>query len=464
MRYSPPNPTEPGPPAANPQTTEDLLRQEIEDLKKQLAAKNTAHVDLHSAKPPHPSRGALWLLMVVIVVVIVAGFLAGFIPRERRESVIASETKAEQETLPVVSVVTAANSASVSALVLPGNVQAVTEAPVLARADGYIKRRLVDIGDRVAAGQLLAELEAPELDQQVRQAQASLAQAKSSQEQASANLDQGRGAAALAEITAKRWSNLALKGVVSRQENDTYQSQYQSSKDNVRALEKAVAAARSNVSAVEANLARLEEMQGYKMVKAPFSGVITVRNVDTGALVTATNTLLFRIAQTGMLRIYVNVPQANAESVHVGQAAQIRIADLANTTFNGTVTRTASSFDPASRTLLTEVQLANSNGALMPGMYAQVDLSTNRKDPPIVLPSGTLVVRADGPQVAVLRPDNTVHFQRIQIGRDYGDRIEVASGLEHGDSVIVNPSDAVREGIKVNPIQIAAKPTPAAAK
>jgi RND family efflux transporter MFP subunit len=200
-------------------------------------------------------------------------------------------------------------------------------------------------------------------------------------------------------------------------------------------------------------------------VKAPFSGVITVRNIDTGALVTATNTLLFRIAQTGTLRIYVNVPQANAESVHAGQAAQIRIADLANTTFNGTVTRTASSLDPASRTLLTEVQLANTNGVLMPGMYAQVDLSTNRKDPPILLPSGTLVVRADGPQVAVLRPDHTVHFQRIQIGRDYGDRIEVAGGLERGDSVIVNPSDAVREGVKVNPVEFAQKPAaPPAAK
>jgi multidrug efflux pump subunit AcrA (membrane-fusion protein) len=225
MRYSHSNPAEPGTPVENPRTTEDLLRQEIEDLKKQLAAKSAAHVDLHTAKPPHPSRGALWLLMVVIVVVIAGAFLAGFIPRARRESVIASETQAQQEALPVVSVVTAANSSSVSELVLPGNVQAVTEAPVLARADGYIKRRLVDIGDRVAAGQLLAELEAPELDQQVRQAQASLAQAKSSQEQASASLDQGRGLSSLAAITAKRWSNLAVKGVVSRQENDTYQSQ-----------------------------------------------------------------------------------------------------------------------------------------------------------------------------------------------------------------------------------------------
>ena len=210
-----------------------------------------------------------------------------------------------------------------SELKLPGTMQAVTEAPILARADGYLKSRLVDIGDRVQAGQPLAEIEAPELDQQIRQAKAAVEQAQAALEQAQANLEQGKANRELARVTAERWKTLAAQGVVSQQENDQYQAQLAAQNANVQALEKAISAQRSNVAAAKANLARLQEVQGYRIVKAPFDGVITLRNVDVGALVSAGSTLLYRIAQTGTLRTYVNVPQDNANSVHAGQPAQL---------------------------------------------------------------------------------------------------------------------------------------------
>jgi RND family efflux transporter MFP subunit len=324
-----------------------------------------------------------------------------------------------------------------------------------------MKKRYVDIGDRVKSGQLLAEIEAPELDQQVNQARAALDQVRAALEQASANLQQGQAQEQLAKVTAERWKNLQSKGVVSKQENDTYQSQWAAAQASVLALEKAVASARSNINAAQANLSRLTELQGYKDVYAPFAGVITVRNVDVGALVTEGTTLLYRMAQTDRLRTYVNVPQSDAGSVRVGQIARLSILDLAGHEFVGTVTRTANALDPASRTLLTEVQVQNSGGLLLPGMYAQVDLTTPRKNPPVLIPGDTLVVRSNGPQVGVVGADRIVHFQRLQLGRDFGDKIEVLSGLEPGQQVVVNPGDTVQEGAKVNPVLLREKKRPA---
>ena len=307
-----------------------------------------------------------------------------------------------------------------------------TEAPVLARSTGYIKDRLVDIGDRVKAGQLLAEIEAPELDQQVEQAQASLNQARAALDQSVANSDQGKSNLDLARITARRYGNLAAQGVVSKQENDQYQAAYQSQQAGLDALGKAIAASKSAVASSEANLQRLREMQAYKQVRAPFEGVITVRNIDTGALITAGSTLLYRIAQIGMLRTYVNVPQAYSDAVKVGQTARLSVANLPGRVFLGRVGRTASALDPTSRTLLVEVQVPNTSGDLLPGMYADVDLNIPVLDPPISLPADALVVRSDGTQVAVMRPDGTVHFQKIEIAADYGDHLDLASGLRCG--------------------------------
>jgi RND family efflux transporter MFP subunit len=425
---------------------------EIEDLKRQLEEHRRLALAGGARPPAGPSGLVLVLIALVLVALVVVGFFAGYLPRQRRESVLASESKAGSESLPVVNVRKIRRSDAKSSLVLPGNIQAVTEAPVLARASGYLKRRYVDIGDRVTEGQVLAEIEAPELDQQIRQAQATVDQTNSTIQQAEAALQQGRSNENLARVTAQRWENLSKKGVVSRQENDTYQAQWASQQANVQALEKAVAAARSNTSAAEANVARLKELLGYHTVRAPFAGVITLRNVDAGVLVNEGNTLLFRVAQAGRLRTYLNVPQADAGSVRVGQQALLVIPDLPGHGFPGAVTRTANALDPATRTLLVEVQVPNPSGALMPGMYAQVNLSVPRNNPPLLIPGDTLVVRSDGPQVAVVQPDGRVHFTLIKLGRDFGDRLEVLSGLEDGQQVVVNPSDAIREGAKVTPV------------
>jgi len=236
-----------------------------------------------------------------------------------------------------------------------------------------------------------------------------------------------------------------------------YQAQYHAQTASVNALEKAIAAQRSNVGAAEANLARLESMRSYRLVKAPFAGVITLRNVDVGALVTSGSTLLFRIAQMEMLRIYINVPQSNASFVRQGETATLRVSNLPGRIFTGAVARTANSLDPGSRTMLVEVHVVNRDGALLPGMYAQVSLSNTRDHPPLLLPSDALVVRPEGTLVAVVDSDHTVHLRKIQVGRDYGDRMEVVSGLQQGDTVIPSPGDLAREGLKVDPVPEGAK-------
>jgi RND family efflux transporter MFP subunit len=322
---------------------------------------------------------------------------------------------------------------------------------VLARANGYIKTRFVDIGDRVKEGQVLAEIEAPELDQQILQAQAAIDQANSTIEQTQAALQQGQSNEALAKITAERSQKLFDRNVVSRQDNDTAQMQFAAQQSNVSALGKAVAAARSSSSAFQANVARLKELKGYLTVRAPFAGVITVRNIDVGALVNEGSTLLFRVAQSDRLRTYLNVPQADSGSVRVGQHATLIVPDLGGRKFSGLVTRTSNALDPASRTLLVEVQVENANGALLPGMYCEVDLAVPRAAPPMLIPSDTLVVRGDGPQVAVVDPDGMVHFKLIHLGRDLGTSIEVLDGLEVGENLAVNPGDSVREGVRVKP-------------
>jgi RND family efflux transporter MFP subunit len=471
MRYTEPNQPEE---ITAPGSTEEQLRREVEDLKRQLREQHgqsaphgaphgsTAHPP---AKPWNPSAMTIWALFLGVIVIIVVAFFAGYIPLQKRNAVINSLAQEYDQALPRVEVIEVGASSKVSELQLPGNIEAVTEAPILARADGYIRRRLVDIGDHVTAGQPLAEIEAPELDQQVLQAKANVQQAQAALDQAVANEQQGKSNLELARVTAQRWGSLVAAGVVSKQDNDQYQAQYQSQIAGVNALEKAILAQRANIAAAEANLARLNEMQGYRIVKAPFAGVITLRNVDVGALVTTGSTMLYRIAQTGTLRTYVNVPQANSSSIHAGQKALVSVTNLPGRTFTGTVARTANSLDPSSRTLLVEVQVPNPDGALMPGMYAQVDFSNSRANAPLLVPAEALMVRAEGTQIAVVGPDSTVHLQKIVIGRDYGDRLEVLQGLQIGDRIIANPDDNAREGVKVDAVEAAdkaAKPSPAA--
>jgi RND family efflux transporter MFP subunit len=259
-------------------------------------------------------------------------------------------------------------------------------------------------------------------------------------------------------VTADRYAHLVSDGSVSAQDNDQAQAQYKLKQAAVQSLEQALRGQQSAIAAAQANVARLENMKGYRNVLAPFGGVITLRNVDSGALVNSGSTLLFRIAQTSALRIYLNVPQTNAGSVHRGDKASLTVSNLPGRTFAGRVARTANALDPSTRTLLVEVHVPNPDGALLPGMYAQVTLSNSRADPPLLIPSDALIVSGAGTQVAVVRPDHTVHLQNIVAGRDYGDRLEVMSGLNNGDVIVAHPGDVLGEGAAVEPVESTSEP------
>jgi RND family efflux transporter MFP subunit len=433
------------------ESSEQQLRRRVEELERELRQQRQEHPG-----PPaihwKPSPITISVLLLGLAVLLIGAFFAGYIPLQRRDALVRAETQEHEKELPHMEVMRVGRSSVQSGLTLPGTLQAVTEAPILARADGYLKSRLVDLGDRVHAGQPLAEIDAPELDHQLRQAEAAVTQAEASLEQAQANLEQGKSARGLAKTTAERWQALTAQGVVSRQDNDQYQAQLVSANANVDALEKAVQAQRSNVAASQANVARLQDVQGYRVVKAPFDGVITLRNVDVGALVTTGSTLLYRIAQTETLRTYVNVPQDNASSIHAGQSARLTLSNFPGRHFLGKVARTANALDPSSRTMLVEVDVPNGDGALFPGMYAEVDLSNAVANPRLTVPAPALIVRSDGAQVAVVSPDGILHLQKVAIGRDFGDRVEIVQGLTEGTTILSAPGDTAQEGARIVPV------------
>ncbi len=437
---------------------EEELRAEIAALRSKVAEqeKRLSHDKPAHHKVSRPSGVTLAIIAIVGIGAAVAAFFLGYMPRQERQSQLVERAKDDTAQDLLVNITKAERASGTFQLVLPGNIQAVTEAPILARATGYLKRRLVDIGDHVKEGQLLAEVDAPELTQQLQQSMAALEQARAVQEQANASLEQGRANEQLARTTAERYAALVKRGAVSKQENDNFQAQHAAQKANVLALEKAVNAARSSVNASAANVGRLREVESHQRVTAPFSGVITVRNVDTGALVNEGSTLLFRIAQTSRVRTYINVPQAEAAGMKVGVKATIKVPDLPSKEFIGTITHTADALDPSSRTLLAEVQVDNAGSQLMPGMYAQVQFRTPRREPPVVVRAEALLIRAQGPQVALVRPDSTIHIQLVKLGRDAGESVEVLEGLNEGDSVVINAGDRVLEGVKVKTVLIKA--------
>ena len=406
------------------------------------------------------SSCGIWVTAVVAVLLL-GGLLAlGYWPRATQARKLAAAAQADQRTLPMVSIVVVKQAPAEVDLELPGNVQALTEAVIFARADGYVKRRLVDIGDHVKSGQLLAEVESPELDQQIREAQATLRRAQSSLRQAEAALAQSQANFGLADATARRWQTLVSKGVLSKQDGDEKQSALDARKADVRAAEAAVQAARDNIAANEAAVQRLSELQSFRQVRALFAGVVTARNIDVGSLVSAgSNTSvreLFRLAQIQTLRVFVNVPQSEMTAIRPGIPCTLEVGELKGREFEGRVTRTANSLDASSRTLLTEVQVPNPSGELLPGVYATVHFKIRRSDPPLLIPSTAFRNTDKGPIVGVLREGTSVHLQPVQLGRDFGAQIEVTAGLQAGQKVITTLTDEVREGIKVKPV--AAKP------
>ena len=429
------------------------------------------------------------LYLVPILGAAAAVYLLGYLPRERTTRQLADAAASRRVTPPLVNAATVKRAATNTELLLPGNITPITEAYIFARAAGYLKRRYVDIGDRVRAGQKLADIEAPDLDQQVSQAEAALAQAQGQLGQAQATLEQFTATRDLAVITWDRYKVLTAKGAVSRQDGDNQATAAKTADANVVAQQKTVRAMEEFVRASQATLDRLKTLQGYEQITAPFDGIITARNVDVGALISATGSSLgpsranaaapsdvpsggeiFRLAEIGKLRVLVAVPQTNSPGIKVGQAATVAVQQIPNLSFKGKVTRTSSSLDAQSRTLLTEVDVDNPKGVLLPGMYAQVSFTTDRIDPPFLVPDAALVVKSSGTVLAVLQPLTTdeqqkartegidpatlarvrrVHFQTVEAGRDYGIELEVLSGLEVGQEVAVDPNDAVQEGALV---------------
>ncbi|MFI5250622.1 MAG: efflux RND transporter periplasmic adaptor subunit [Gemmatimonadales bacterium] len=366
----------------------------------------------------------------VIALVFLVLIAVGIVPRVRDARELKAESASVHGTLEVT-VVPAKRAAPTSALVLPGSIESLHESPIYARTAGYVERWTTDIGARVSAGQLLAQIQSPEIDQQSEQAKADLGQLR-------ANLN-------LAKRTVDRWALLAHDSVVTPQEVDEKQAAYD--------------AAVANLASGEANYKRLEQLQSFERVTAPFAGVVTSRSVDVGNLVNAGATLggtgsasgrpLFTVAGTDTVRVYVNVPQSAINLVQHGAAADILVRELPGSAFRGIVARNARALDAASRTLLTEVQIPNPKGVLLPGMYVEVRFAVTDSNPPLIIPANTLVIRTDGPQVALVRPNNTVHYQKIELGRDYGDRVEVVGGLDGDAKLIVNPTDDIREGVEV---------------
>jgi RND family efflux transporter MFP subunit len=391
--------------------------------------------------PPVTRRPARLGGMLLVGLAILAALLGGLIyngmrARSAAEAALATETG--QEAAPFVEVVHPVGDAPDQTLVLPGQTMAFIDTPIYARASGYLKSWNYDIGSHVRRGDVLAQIETPELDQQLREAQAQLAQMQAAVTQAQANMD-------LAKVTSGRTSEMVRQGWSSRQQGDQDRLTYAGSTA-------AVDVARANVRVAQAQVDRLEELTAFESVTAPFDGVITSRNTDVGALINAgagnPATELFHMASTGTLRIFVAVPETDAPDLHPGAAATITFDEYPGQMFQGTLARTDGAINPASRTLLVEVDVDNAEGKLLPGAYAFVHFTLPRRAHSVVIPANTLLFRSEGLRVAVVR-SGAAELVPITIGRDYGDRVEVLTGLDTADEVIINPSDSLVSGAAV---------------
>jgi RND family efflux transporter MFP subunit len=412
--------------------------------------------EAEKARAGPPTRSplrALILFFLVLAMLIGAAILLGVMPRRAREHALFAASQSESERPPVVNVVAAHIAPAQFELELPGDLQAQVESPIFARVDGYLTKRLVDYGDRVRAGQQLAEIETPELDQQITQARATLAQSQSALKQLRATQSLASANLKLAEVTYTRWKQLAERGVFSRQDSDQKEADLAVRKAELEAAQAAINTAHDTIRANEANLGRLEQMKSFARVTAPFDGIVTARNVDIGTLINSGNggpaRELFRLAQVGTLRIFVNVPQSHVAAIHEGQTAELRVQERPGQVFAARVDRTTNTLDPNSRAMLTVLQVPNPRGILLPGMYAQVKFAIRRPVPALLIPGDSLVLGGKGPRVAVVAADRRVHFRSIQIGQDSGAQIEVTAGLAPGEKVVVNPTDAVHDGVLV---------------
>jgi RND family efflux transporter MFP subunit len=409
------------------------------------------------------SRRSLLSLLTVLGLALIGVVGAGLWPRLNKERVLLAEAKTESSKLPVVRVVRVQRAEGSSQVEMPADLQALIESPIYARVEGYISKRNVDIGWKVKKGQILAELETPELDQQLRQARAAVSQSAAALKQTEARLMESRAGLKLAQVTAERWKKLVKEGVSSKQEADEKEAAFEVKQAETEAVVANVAAAKEAQSAAEASLSRLEELKSFSKLPAPFDGIITFRHPDVGTLITAgaaSQRELFRVADISTIRVFVNVPQAYVNSIRPGTPAQLRIDDL-NKTFNVTVGGIANALDMNSRTMLAVIRIPNPDGSLMPGMFSRVMMKLPNPPTILTVPSDTVVSRNEGTFVAVVRPDRHVQFQKIMIARDTGASVEISSGVKEGDMLITNPNDEIRENVMVD---VRAEPSATARK
>jgi multidrug efflux system membrane fusion protein len=378
--------------------------------------------------PPATPRKALLLIGAIVLVLVIAGVVS-MLTRVHDSHVLADTT--QQNAVPTVTVVHPIAEKPDEELVLPGTLQAYVESPIYARTNGYLVRWYKDIGSKVNQGELLADIDTPEVDQE-------LLQARAARQQVVAAMD-------LAKINADRYQALRKTDSVSQQEADTQSSGYEQ--------------ATANLAAADANVKRLQDLEGFKHVYAPFTGVLTRRTVDPGTLINAGNSgtsgstghqELFDIARTDPLRVYVSVPQAYAPAIKVGMQAIVTLQEFPGQKFTGTVVRTADAIDITTRTLLTEVDVPNKDGKLLPGSFGEVHFKPHIDAQKVTVPVNAMLFRTEGAQVAVVGGDGKVELRHISIGRDYGTTLEIVGGVDVNDRIIVNPSDSVEDGQQVN--------------
>jgi len=389
--------------------------------------------------PAAPPRRSSAPVTLVVALLALAGLGAFVVYRALHRSEALQETRSEESELTAVRVLEVRRTATEQELRLPGTTLADQQTPLYARINGYLKSYAFDLGDTVKKGQLVAEIDSPEIDQQLRQARATLTVAQSSLLQAQANQE-------LAKVASERWAALVKEKAVSQQEADEKRL-------TLAAREADVEAAKAGIKAQEANVKRYEELSSFKQILAPFDGVISARNVEIGTLVSEGSGTgareLFRMVQNRSLRIHVPVPEAYVPALRAGLEAKISVAAWPRQSFPGKVSRLSGAIDAASRTLLVEVRVPNDDARLLPGMYAQVAFQLQRQDPPLLMPSTALLIRPEGTQAAFVGRDQIVHYRKVQVGRDFGTEIEILSGLEEHDWVMANPSTTIRDGQKV---------------
>jgi RND family efflux transporter MFP subunit len=393
--------------------------------------------------PPQASRGSVLTLALIVLIIAAVIAVVGILQRKHANAELAHYTDANYA--PPVSLVQPVFEKSATEIVLPGNIQAYTQAPIYARTTGYVKAWYKDMGAHVRKGDLLAVIETPELDQQLAQAKADLATAQSN--------------ASLAKVTANRYQGLIGQNAVSQQDTD----------NAVQQLE----ARNSQVVSAQANVQRLEQLQAFERILAPFDGVITARNLDIGQLITAAgstttpgagtiagNKEVFNISAIQTLRVFINVPQVYAPDAKNGVIATLTVPQFPGRVFHGKLVRSSSAVDTATRTLLAEVDVDNRTGDLLPGSYSEVHLNVSKSAPALVVPISAMILEPDGLHVAIVDSTQHAHIIRVTQGRDSGSTMEILGGLQPGQQVIANPPDSLTEGEQVRVVVPGKEPSP----